>query len=137
MTSISPLRPEGDLAGDLEAVLTAQAVRHGFVPYDDLHHPARLAEVEERHPAVVPPASDPAGQGHGLSDVVGAQGAGVVASDHDVSSSVETMTRGVRSSSGGVQVAGSAPTCSPLRMSFTSCPSSPGNQTKGMPRRSA
>ena len=47
-----------------------------------------------------------------------------------------TWTR--RSSSDGVQVAGSASTCSPERMSLTWClPSSSVNQTKGMPRRSA
>ena len=40
---------------------------------------------------------------------------------------------GRRSSSGGVQAAGSAATCSPERMSLTSLP----NQTYGIPRRSA
>jgi hypothetical protein len=58
-----------------------------------------------------------------------------------VSSEVE-MILGRRSASGGDQVAASASTWSPERMSLTwSEPSSPsrcaGNHTKGMPRRSA
>ena len=61
--------------------------------------------------------------------------------------SLEATRRGCRSSSGGDHEAGSAPTCSPERMSFTSWPAAPpsrsppparaGNHTKGMPRRSA
>ncbi len=49
-------------------------------------------------------------------------------------------TAGRRSASGQRQVVASASTCSPERMSLTWSPSSspaPGNQTNGMPRRSA
>ncbi len=50
----------------------------------------------------------------------------------------DEVTRGRRSSAGGVQVAGSAETWSPVRMSFTAwVPSSLMNHTNGMPRRSA
>ena len=49
------------------------------------------------------------------------------------------VTRGRRSAIGHCHVVGSASVCSPERMSLTwspSCPA-PGNQTKGIPRRSA
>ena len=44
-----------------------------LVADDDLADPAGVTQVEEGHSAVVATAGDPAGQGDGLSDVVGAQ----------------------------------------------------------------
>ena len=52
----------------------------------DLDDAAGLAQVEERDPAVVAAAGHPAGEGDGLADVLGAQGAGVVGADHGFSS---------------------------------------------------
>ena len=149
-TSISPVGEVGvlvaglaghDLAGDLEAELAAQAVRDLLVADDDLHDAAGLAQVEERDPAVVAAPRHPSGEGDGLADVLGAQGAGVMGADHWFSSDVlcgADDACGRRSASGGVQVAGSASTCSPERMSLTWwVPSAWTNQTNGMPRRSA
>ncbi len=125
-----------DLAGDLEAVLAAQAVRDLLVADDDLDHPAGLAQVKEGHSPVIAATSDPSGEGHGLADVLGAQGAGVMGADHFSVSLMRTCGR--RSWVGGVQVAGSASTWSPLRMSLTWwVPSGVANHTNGMPRRSA
>ena len=53
-----------------------------LVADDDLDDAAGLAQVEEGDPAVVAAAGHPAGEGHGLADVLGAQGAGVVGADH-------------------------------------------------------
>ena len=108
-----------DLAGDLEAVLAAQAVGDGLVADHDLDDPAGLAEVEEGHSAVVAAPRHPPGEGDGLADVLGAQGAGVMGADHGFSSVFVSVSvcgvlmLGRRSASGGVQVAGSASTCSP------------------------
>ena len=122
-------------AGDLDAVLAAQAVGHGLVAHHHLHDAAGLAEIEERHSAVVAALGHPPGEGDGLADVLGAEGAGVMGANH-CCSLIETCGR--RSSSGGVQVAGSAAACSPDRMSLTSwVPSAFANHTNGMPRRSA
>ena len=76
------LGAQRDLAGDLQAVLAAQAVRDGLVADDDLHDAARLAEVEEGDAAVIAPPGHPPGEGDGLADVLGAQGAGVMRADH-------------------------------------------------------
>ena len=89
-----------------------------LVADDDLDDAAGLAQVEERNPAVIAPPGHPAGEGDGLADVLGAQGAGVVGADHCCSLVVVTA-RGRRSSWGGAQVSGSAATWSPLRMSLT------------------
>jgi hypothetical protein len=142
----------GDLAGDLEAVLRAQLVGHRLVADHHLDDAGRLAQVDEGDAAVVAPARHPAGEGDGLTDVLGPEAACVVAADHfscslllvlvllglvacpevprDEASRRET-TRGLRSSAGGVQASGSASTWSPLRMSLTwsAVPSAPGNQT--------
>ena len=102
----------------------------GLVTDDDLHDTAGLAEVEEGHTPVIAAPGHPPGQGDGLVDVVGAQGAGVMGADHVFCSSLLVTTCGRRSCSGGIQVAGSAATCSPVRMSLTSWPPSrPVNQT--------
>ena len=74
----------------------------------------RLAQVDERHAAVIAPVGHPPGEGDGLADVLGTEGAGVMGADHCCSwdSGVEPVetTCGRRSSVGGVQVAGSAVT---------------------------
>ncbi len=130
------LLARGHLAGDLEAVLGAQLVGDRLVADHDLDDAAGLAEVDEGDAAVIATVGHPPGEGDGLADVLGAQGAGVMGADHCSVSLIRTCGR--RSSVGGVQVAGSAATCSPDRMSLTSWPPSAlVNQTYGMPRRSA
>jgi hypothetical protein len=128
----------GDLAGDLEAVLAAQAVRDGLVADDDLDHAAGLAQVEERDAAVVAPAGHPPGERDGLADVLGAQGAGVMGADHWFSlSGVRVRDDVGRRSSAGVQVAGPPrPGRRADVLDLVAC-RRPGNQTYGMPRRSA
>ena len=48
--------------------------------------PLRLAQVEERDTSVIAPTRHPPGEGDGLADVLGAQGAGVMGADHWFSS---------------------------------------------------
>ena len=133
-----PVLAGDDLADDLQAELAAEAVRDGLVAHDDLHHAAALAEVQERDPAVIAPTRHPPGERDGLSDVLGAQGAGVMGADHWFSSESLVVLLGVavlmivgrRSASGGVHDPGSASTCSPVRMSLTwLVPSAWTNQT--------
>ena len=83
-----------DLAGDLDAVLAAQAVRHGLVADDDLDQAAGLAQVEEGHAPVIAASGHPPGEGDGLADVLGAQGAGVMGADHWCCSSWLRVDRG-------------------------------------------
>ena len=71
-----------DLARHPDAVLAAQRVRGILVTHDHLHDAAGVTQIEEHHPAVVAPGGHPPGEGHGLADVVGTQGAGVVGADH-------------------------------------------------------
>ena len=149
------LRPEGNAnpnlpSGDIEVIAVEVEVLSAAAPlpfpiddhvdvgeearlkhrYLDLRRSGPNAALRLRS-KVNKAARDPSGEGHGLSDVVGAQLAGVVGADHGCSF---VMTLGVRSSVGGVQAARSALTCSPVRMSLTSCPSAlcpsaGGNQT--------
>ncbi len=63
-----------DRAHDAQAVLVAQARGDGRIVHDDLDDAARIAQVEERDPAVVAAAGDPAGERHGRSGVRPAQG---------------------------------------------------------------
>ena len=92
MTSISPVGrsafwlPSGRAghgAGDLQAVLRAQVVGHRLVADDDLDDAGGVAQVDEGDPAVVAAAGDPAGEGDGLSDVLGAEAACVMGADHE------------------------------------------------------
>ena len=53
-----------------------------LVADDDLDDAAGLAQVDEGDAAVVAAAGHPAGEGDGLADVLGAQGAGVMGADH-------------------------------------------------------
>ncbi len=55
---------------------------HGLVAHDHLHDAAGLAQVEEGDPAVIAPPRHPPGEGDGLADVLGAEGAGVMGADH-------------------------------------------------------
>ena len=117
-------RPALDRADDLEAVLGAQLVRDVLADHD-LDDATGLTQVDERDTSVIASAGHPAGQRHLLANAVGGQGAGVMRADHGVFSwrsgtgGVGATTCGRRSSAGGVQVAGSASTWSPLRMSLT------------------
>ena len=121
-------------------------MRDRLVADHHLHDAGGLAQVDEGDAAVVASPGHPPGEGHGLSDVLGAQAACVVGADHWFCSSLSVLlvvpvetTCGRRSSAGGSHVSGSASTWSPLRMSLTWWPPSSvaGNQTYGMPRRSA
>ena len=58
-------------------------MRDLLVADDDLDDAAGVAQVEEGDAAVVAATRDPAGEGDGLADVLGAQGAGVVRADHE------------------------------------------------------
>ena len=128
-TSTSPVGRSGfwlpsgrrlDLAGDLQAVLAAQVVGDLLVADDDLDDAAGLAQVDERHSAVVATARHPAGEGHLGVDVLGRRLPASWVRITVLLLFVALGRRGRRSSTGGVQVAGSAATCSPLRMSLTS-----------------
>ena len=132
MTSISPVGrfgfwlPSG--RADTSPVTRTQNSERSWwatvlVAYDHLDDPAGLTQVEEGDAAVVAATGHPAGEGDGLADVVGAQGAGLMGADQRAAPSedgawVET-TWGRRSWAGGAQVPGSASTWSPLRMSLT------------------
>ena len=80
------LGPPADLAGHLDDVLVAQVVRlalgEDLVPDHHLGDPGRVAQVEERHAAVIAPTGHPPGQRDGLSGGVGTQGAGLVSAKH-------------------------------------------------------
>ncbi len=106
---------------------------HLGVAHDDLDDPGRVAQVEEGDAAVVAAAGHPAGERHGLPDVVRPEASGGVRADHGVVSSLWVLVRrtaGTRSSCGGAHEPGSAGTCSPLRMSLTAWPpSASGNHT--------
>ena len=106
--------------------LTQNSLRSGCghlgVADDDLDDAGGVAEVEERHSAVVAATGDPAGERDGLPDVLRPEAAGGVRADHGWISSFSGLvsrTTGARSSCGGLQVPGSAATWSPLRMSLT------------------
>ena len=135
-------RPAGaSLADDPQAVLAAQRMGDLRVTHDHLHHALRVAQVDERHAAVVAAARHPAGQGDGPADVLGAQGAGVVRADHleflPVSCGSVRVTCGCRSAAGGVQDPGSSGDLLAGADVLDRGSSLPGNQTYGMPRRSA
>ena len=80
------LGPRADLADDLDAVLVAQvvgaALGEHLVAGHDLDDTAGVAQVEERHPAVIAPPGHPARERDGLAGVVGTQGAGLVGAEH-------------------------------------------------------
>ena len=97
---------------DLEAVLRAQVVGDLLVAHDHLHDAAGVAQVEERDPAVIAPPRHPPGQGDGLADVLGTQGAGVVGADHGWSS-FSCWIRWLDRSSRGTAV------CSPVSIDLT------------------
>jgi hypothetical protein len=124
------LGAQADGAGDLQAVLAAEVVRDGLVPDHDLHEPAGLTQVDERHSPVIASSGHPATEGDLGVDVARPQTAGVVGADHGCSCSLR-RTAGRRSSTGGVQVVRSIGVWSPLRMSLISAapPSAPGKRT--------
>jgi hypothetical protein len=80
------LGPAPQLAGDPQHVLGAQVVRDGLVPDDHLDDAAGVAQVEERHPAVIAAPGHPPGEGERrageLVDQAGTQGAGLVGAQH-------------------------------------------------------
>ena len=80
------LGPAADLAGHLDA-RTRCAGRAPRLASTSSRTttwatPRGVAQVEERHPAVIAPTGHPAGEGDGLSGVVGTQGAGLVGAEH-------------------------------------------------------
>ena len=64
-----PLRPAADVARDAQHELVAQAVGDGFVADHDLDDARGVAEVEERHPAVVAAPGHPSREGDGPAGV--------------------------------------------------------------------
>src|SRR5207237_1457021 len=81
----------GDVALDLDAPLGAQPVRVGQVAEDDLDDTAGVAQVDERHAAVVTPGADPTREDDAFALVLPPQGTGVVGPDHE-SLSLTTVT---------------------------------------------
>ena len=57
------------------------SVEH-LVPDHDLDDAGGVPEIDERHPAVIASAADPAGQRHFCSGVLGPEGAGTVGAHH-------------------------------------------------------
>ena len=91
MTSISPVGrlglalPSGRGATSpvtLRQYSLRRLVGDRLVADHDLDDAAGLAQVDEGDAAVVAAAGHPAGEGDGLPDVLGAEGAGVVRADH-------------------------------------------------------
>src|SRR5699024_5485905 len=68
----------------LGPVAVAQVHRPVLAPHH-LGDAARVAQIEERHAAVVTATADPAGEGDGLSDVLRAELTGGVGAQHEVS----------------------------------------------------
>src|SRR5665811_436904 len=138
--------------------------REDLVAHHDLYDPARVSQVQERHPTEVSPLRHPSRKRHLLTRVLSSQSPCFVGTDHRLPSlgfqpshptgsaaptsrrlrlvaaygrhSQTPLTRTVRSSAGGSHDVAVAATWSPDRMSLTS-PSSPPNHTYGIPRRSA
>lgn len=77
----------GDDTGDLEHELGAQRVRDRLVTDDDLGDARGVAQVDEGHSTVIAATIDPPGEGDGLTDLLGPQGAGCVGAEHGVSPS--------------------------------------------------
>jgi hypothetical protein len=95
--------PFAHLAGNGQAPLVAQVVGQFVLAHHDLHHTGRVAQVDERHAAVVPPPGHPAGERHGQAGMLDPQRSGLMGPYHKFSSIC-----GRRSAAGGVQAAGSA-----------------------------
>src|SRR5665648_317155 len=120
-------------------------IRDSVVPDHHLSNPGGVAQVEERHAAVIPAPVDPARERDGLADLLGSQRAGGVGAQHGIPSRAVMWcvgrtpgrvswrpcqripgllspgtTRGHRSASGGCHRSGSAGTWSPVLMSLTS-----------------
>jgi len=55
-----------------------------LVAHHDLDNAGGVPQIQERHPAVVPAAGDPARQDDGSSDVLGPERAGIVVAHHSV-----------------------------------------------------
>ena len=72
----------GDGADDLQDVLVAQAVEDLFLADHNLGHAGGIAQVHECDTTVVTTAAHPAGQGYGLSNVLGAKGSEVMCAQH-------------------------------------------------------
>ena len=127
----------GHLAGDLDAVLAAQLVGDLFVADDDLDHAAGLAQVEERDAPMITTLGHPPGERHGLADVLGAQGTGVMGADHClllVGWLPDLRSQVVLRWAPGVRIGGHLlPAADVLDLVLRRR----GNQTNGMPRRSA
>jgi hypothetical protein len=75
-------RPLGNGALDLQDVLVAQAVEDLFLADHNLGHARSIAQVNECHTTVITAAAHPAGQGYGLSNVLGTKGSEVMCAQH-------------------------------------------------------
>ena len=93
MTSISPVAQRrvlvalgtlGDGADDLQHILVAQAVEDLFLADHNLGDAGSVAQVNECDTTVVTTPADPAGQGYGLSNVLGAKGSEVMCAQHSM-----------------------------------------------------
>jgi hypothetical protein len=57
-------------------------VEHFLFADNNLCHAGRVTEVYERHTTVITAAAYPAGQGYGLSNVLGTEGSEVMRAQH-------------------------------------------------------
>ena len=72
----------GNGADDLQHELVAEAVEDLFLADDHLGDARSVAQVHECDTTVVTTPADPAGEGYGLSNVLGAKGSEVVCAQH-------------------------------------------------------
>ena len=78
------LRPLLDRADHLQHVLVAQGVEDFLLAHHNLGDAGGVAQVQERHTAMVATSGNPTGEGHSLSDVLGPQGAKVMCAQHSI-----------------------------------------------------
>ena len=68
MRVLVAVRAQTNLAGDLDDKLGAQRARHLLVVDDDLHQAGVVAQIDERHAAVIAATIDPTCERHLLTD---------------------------------------------------------------------
>ena len=68
MRVLVAVRAQTNLAGDLDDELGAQRARHLLVVDDDLHQAGVVAQIDERHAAVIAATIDPTCERHLLTD---------------------------------------------------------------------
>ena len=137
------LGPGHDLARDLHAELRPQPVRplgHLTLAEHHLRGAGRVAQVDEDHAAVIATPRHPPGEGHGLSGVLGTEGACEVAAHHG--SEVIGAPRAAREqvspgSTGAASLGGQRGPAVPGRLGFISAASPRRGDRRTAPHRTA